>query len=358
MPTARTGYDHPYHAAVTALVALTCVCAAAQLLWFRRKTWLKAETPLLMSCIAMCALAALANGLQTWLSPSSYEYYSQWQSLFQMVWVYNYVKLLLTPFQPLGGGGRQELLDAGGRILQQAGIPKMTYMLPFRPFACEKYYVPGPKFLREAFTRIDAWIVGTLALNIFKNTLDAEGAADTTHCEVAYSGSFGTLAAVCGIILVLVGLTGILALTKVLEPLLTPDRHDVVALRHKLFIFMQTFTAIQGVLIFGVLVPMAADTCETREIQNLVFAIEFFAVQVASFKAFTPRFDWAWSRPGLPFTQSSLTSDATTITHGDFSLSFLVPLEEMASKFAPEDEADAEIGLQLSQSVRSGDTSM
>eukprot|EP00937_MAST-01D_sp_MAST-1D-sp2_P002234 g2234.t1 len=291
-----------YTPAITVLTALTCAIAFAQLAWFRKNTWLTAPTPRLVWCILSSAVVALSNGLQAWLSPGSADYYDGVGTLFSCIWVYNYLLLLLFHFQPLGGGGKQEMLQAAGRVLEQAKLPVRSYKPPCCVlFTCASKYTPNETWLRGAFWRVELYIAGTVLLNVIKNTLSIEGHASLNE--------------------------------------------DCAALRHRLFLFVQTFTAVQSQLIFGMLVPMAMTNCETKRLAQLVLAAEYLLVQVVAHKAFVPRFQWGWSRGGLPKPQQvlmhelNLAGSETRIPASEDQnaemFDFLVPVEQMASELAP-----------------------
>ena len=336
-----------YTPAITVLTALTCAIAVAQLAWFRKNTWLTAPTPRLVWCILSSAVVALSNGLQALLSPGSADYYDGVGTLFSCIWVYNYLLLLLFHFQPLGGGGKQEMLQAAGRVLEQAKLPVRSYKPPCCVlFTCATKYTPNETWLRGAFWRVELYIAGTVLLNTIKNTLSIEGHASLNEdCAVEYSGTYSTLITVLTLLVLFLGLSGILELNKVLQKLVVPARRDLIALRHRLFLFVQTFTAVQSQLIFGMLVPMTMTKCETKRLAQLVLAAEYLLVQVAAHKAFVPRFQWGWSRGGLPKPQQvlmqemNLAGSETRIPASEDQnaemFDFLVPVEEMASELAP-----------------------
>jgi hypothetical protein len=231
------------------------------------------------------------------------------------------------------------MLHAAGETLKEASLPPDSYALPFRLCTCTKMYTPGPKFLRGAFRRVEYYIAGTLFLACTKLTLHLEGRSQSSDvsCETTFAGAFGTILTVLDISVIILGLSGVLALTKVMEPLLVPSRQDLVTLRHRLFLYMQTFIAVQTVLIFGITVPMVTAPCRSQQIETLTIAAQMLLFQIFSYKAFIPFFTW-----GPPHKMTNTPSKTNKKLISEFK--FLVPVAEMASKF----EKDANGAIEMS----------
>jgi hypothetical protein len=299
---------NPHRAAVTAFTVATCVLAATQLFWFKTHIWIKAPTPHLVWCIASSGAVALANGMSVLLSDDSYAYYQQLIVIFRCFWVYHYLLLLLSAFQPFGGGGKEETLQAAGEVLNRANLPPLRYKPIFTLFTCACKYVPDAGFLRSAFKRVELYIGGTLLLNCVRLTLYMEGHWHSgTECVAEYAGFLEWAIKLLDLVVVGFGLSGILALDTVLAPLIMPNRRDLTLLRHWMFLYIQPFMAFQEIIIFGLFVPMAVESkCEVRNIQGLTLAVEMALFQAISYKAFVPTFKWEVWGAGLPEPQADL----------------------------------------------------
>jgi hypothetical protein len=180
---------------------------------------------------------------------------------------------------------------------------------------------------------VEYYIAGTLLLACGKLTLHLEGGTRVLGCAIEYSGATGTILKVLDIAVVFLGLSGVLALASTIDPLLTPSRRDVVTLRHRMFLYMQTFVALQTVLIFGIIVPQVTDLCTTQHIEGLTIAVEMLLIQILSHKAFVPKFGWGpWIRILTPLEQDSVPAE----------FNFLLPLEEMALALQSEKNGDGD----------------
>lgn len=325
---------HPYNKAIVTLTVATCGLALLQMLYYYENHYLKSQTSSLLWCLGTSGAVALANCCAATLeSRYSYEFYTQLSSLFRVLWVYHYLLLLLSYFQPFGGGGKEELLQATGEIMKAASLPPGSYAPPFRLCTCASTYIPGPDFLRGSFRRVEYYIAGTLLLACGKLTLHLEGGTRVLGCAIEYSGATGTILKVLDIAVVFLGLSGVLALASTIDPLLTPSRRDVVTLRHRMFLYMQTFVALQTVLIFGIIVPQVTDLCTTQHIEGLTIAVEMLLIQILSHKAFVPKFGWGpWIRILTPLEQDSVPAE----------FNFLLPLEEMALALQSEKNGDGD----------------
>jgi hypothetical protein len=177
---------------------------------------------------------------------------------------------------------------------------------------------------------VEYYIAGTMFLACFKLTLHLEGrtrSSDDDACaEIEFNGAFGTVLTVLNFAVVFLGLSGVLALAAVMEPLLLPSRRDLVTLRHRMFVYMQTFIVVQQVLVFGILVPSFTDVCTAQQAEGLTIAAEMLLFQIFSHKAFIPLFSWG---PWVIATEAQ-------VPPADFK--FLVPVAEMASKFEKGDK--------------------
>ena len=334
--TVRDNDAKPYQKAVIILSVATCLLAAIQMLYFRKNLYLKSQTSHLLWCLGSSGAVALTNCCAATLeSRASYEVYMNLAAVFRCLWVYHYLLLLLSFFQPKGGGGKEEVLQAAGDIMTQASLPPGSYVPAFWLCTGARKYTPGPAFLRGAFRRVEYYIAGTMILACLKLTLHLEGRTEFSAdapCKTEFTGSWtSTALIVLDISVVFMGLSGVLALAKAMEPLLLPSRRALVTLRHRMFVYMQTFTAVQSALIFGVFVPMAVDLCATQRIEGLTIAVEMLLFQVCSHKAFVPLFSWGpWHRMSTLPTQAEMEEMS--------KFNFLVPVAEMASKFDKDGE--------------------
>jgi hypothetical protein len=338
----------PFVKAVIILTFVTCALALMQLLYFRRNLFLKSQTPHLLWCIGSSGAVALANCFAVVLSsPYSYEFYLQLSSVFRCMWVYHYLLLLLSFMQPHGGGGKEEVLQAAGKIFTEASLPPGSYAPPFRLCTCASTYTPGPAFLRSAFRRVECYIAGTLLLACVKLTLYLEGRTTSSDaaCVTEFTAPVGSILTALDIAVIFLGLSGVLALANAMEPVLLPSRRDVVKLRHRLFLYMQTFIAVQTVLIFGMIVPMFTTKCTSKQLEGLTIAAQMLLVQLLSYKAFIPSFSWGpWSRMRTMPTKDEMEAMRT--------FQFLVPVADMASKFKNGGEnVEAAMELQHSSST-------
>jgi hypothetical protein len=188
---------------------------------------------------------------------------------------------------------------------------------------------------------VEYYIAGTIFLSCAKLTLHLEGLSinDDASCDSNFAGSFGTVLAVADICVVFLGLSGVLALAQCMEPLLAPAKRDVVTLRHRMFVYMQTYIAFQTIVVFGIILPQVTTLCDTQHIEGLTIAVQMLIFQFLANKGFVPRFTWGpWhSMPNMPTEADRAKLKA---------FEFLVPVAEMASKF-DKNEAKDEVAIEL-----------
>ena len=336
-------HTNPYADATLAVGLVTFALSMVQLIYLTRIHFLRSQKFLLKTCIIASGFAAVANGLAASLNYQSYVFYMDLLTVFRCIWVYSYIMIMLSLFEWRGGGGRNELLKAAGETLERANLPVMKYPPPFTIFTCACSYKPGTAFVNSAVSRVERYIAVNLLIVVIQQTLYNEG--------LLYTDSAGAVAGACpehkyatvsalltagNLCSVFLGLSGILALTKVLEPIITPTRRDVVTFRHRMYLFIQTIWPLQDVLVFGVIVPKVLGTCDARDERGLVIAIELLLFQICTHRGFIPFFRWQRPSKGVPLDLDTIASNLA-----EAKFTFLVPIEEMVAQF-PKEKAAAD----------------
>ncbi|KAJ1461579.1 hypothetical protein M885DRAFT_558014 [Pelagophyceae sp. CCMP2097] len=311
-----------------ALGLVTFALALKDVHWHLRRYLLPSIQQRMMALLFCSGAFAVFNGLLA-LLPRSWSYLSDLMTVSRCFWVLNYVQLLLGYFHIRGWGGRTENIHFAGAVLESADIPPQAnapwYLIPC---AGAVRFKPGRSWLFWAVFRIECFVYGAVLLSVIKSILDQNGKLlryKGDGCSYRRPCTTTTFWVFSGVALAIVafGVSGVLPIISLLNPLLLPARRQIVHLRFALFLFFVPFHAALQTIIVGAV--LAATVGEHTAIVALAFAtsIEMCIFQVASHFAYIPR-----DVPGLPDRPTAEDIERTLEM-----LEVTVDVGDMASKF-------------------------
>lgn len=311
-----------------ALSLVTCAIGAYDLIWFYKysEKFIAAMNPHLIKVLVFSCLMALSNGLGSMpVSNHAKDFFDSTVMISRQLWVYSYLGLLLSLFDIKGGGGRNEMIRACGAVLDEAKLPAQAIPPPFAPFHGFKLKrIPDARYVWHCMRLVEAQILGIFALIVGKSTLAFQGLLYKEHnVACPHVHPIAQVLGFVNIFFVLTGLAGTIPLVKTLTKIVLPERSATVNFRNRLYFFILPWSAaVQGVLLFQMILPRFIGECSSTHARQVVLAVEMVLFQIASHRVFVPMFTWN------PLHTPPPEGISAGIKKGDFQ--FFVKIEDMA----------------------------
>jgi hypothetical protein len=256
---------------------------------------------------------ALFHGLAA-LVPESSVFFHNLASVCKVCWVYNYLSLMLSNFNPNGFGGMRENIEVAGSILEKAKFPELKNKICCILCAGARRFTPNVQWLDSCVSRVRVYLWGSVVVVVVTQVLDDQKLLLNSDGTPKISQR---LMKVIEVVFLLYGVSGFMSLKSLLLPLLLPShRHHVVARAILSTVFFTWIGGLQNVLLIAVL----------KLPRNTVYAfinIEMFVFQIFCHKYYVPSFEWGFSPPKF---HSSADSKQEL---SDYQ--FLIPIEDMAA---------------------------
>jgi hypothetical protein len=249
--------------------------------------------------------------------PESAVFFTNVANVCKVLWVYSYLSLMLTNFNPNGHGGMRENIDVAGKILEEAKFPVLWNRIFCLPCMMgELTYTPNTAWVDGCVFRVKLYLWGEIMTVIVTQVLEDQSLLFTPEGAPKLANR---LVALTGVLLLLIGVSGFMSLRRLLLPLILPDkRHDVMARAMLCTVFFSWIGGLQHVLL---------SLCGFH--QNTTYAVinvEMFFFQLLCHKYFVPMFSWGFNPPRF----HSLEDRKQNIS--DYK--FLVPIGDMAGTVA------------------------
>lgn len=246
--------------------------------------------------------------------PESSVFFNNLASVCKVCWVYNYLSLMLSNFNPNGFGGMRENIMAAGSILEKAKFPQLKNKLCCMLCAGARTYTPNSQWVNSCVSRVRIYLWGSVVVVIVTQVLDDQNLLLNSDGTPKVSQR---MMKVVEVLFLLYGVSGFMSLKGLLLPLLLPaQRHHVVARAILSTIFFTWIGGLQNVLLIAVL----------KLPRNTVYAfinIEMFFFQIFCHKYYVPSFEWGFSPPKFHSTDDSKQKLS------DYQ--FLIPIKDMAA---------------------------
>lgn len=255
------------------------------------------------------ALAALVN--------ESAVFFTNVASVCKVLWVYNYLGLMLTNFNPHGHGSMRENIDVAGAILEKAKFPVLRTRPWCIPCTGKLTYLPNTQWVDACVWQVKCYLWAEIGIVIVTQMLDDQDLLFTAEGAPKLANRLINLV---GVLVLLIGVAGFQSLRKILLPLVLPEHHQYVVARSILcVIFFSWVGGLQNLLLL---------LCGVH--QNTTYAvitIEMFIFQIISHKFFVPQFRWCCHAPD--FRDEEDARQKLSNYH------FLIPVEDMRATVLP-----------------------
>lgn len=326
-PALRTYEDYPptpggEAIAVMILGAITAAVSLHDVIWLKRNLrFAFATRDLYVGLNAAFGISAGASALRVAL-PYSNIFLQDIMQIARCVWLYYFARLAITLFVGINTyGGRAEGLEMAGNLLDEADIPPLVAKGPPPMWLCSgRKFKPSKAFIAGCIFRVELYIGGFVALLVAR--------------QLAFDG--GVLAAadiylrVVTAALTFLGLSGVLPIVQIAQPLLLPAHRGVWVARVQLLYFIVLWMGVvQEVLI--ALIAGAAQWPWWAEHYATILAVELLAVQAVCHKLFLPpRFTWRFPAPEVP---DEMKASRESVLRAVATLRTSLPPEEWRAAF-------------------------
>ena len=289
-----------------------------------------------MTLLRCSGFFALFHALAA-LLPESAVFFINVANVCKVLWIYSYLSLLMTNFNPMGHGGMRENVDKAGEILEAAQLPELKNPIFCTPCTCSTTIKPNTSWISSCIYRVKFFLACEILFVILTQVLEDQNLLLNDDGTPKLAERLMRLA---DVLILLFGVSGFMSLRRFLLPLVQPGKREDVVVRAVLCtVFFTWIGGIQNLFL---------SLCNFHQNTNYaVINVEMLIFQVFCHRYYVPTFVWGFSPP--KFHEDNVSQQLS-----DYK--FLIPIEDMATvlcqkyptvkvkKYDVASEHDVEIG--------------